>query len=186
MDEPNFEIEDFMLWYGNLPNKYKVMIAGNHDWGFERDPIYYNQMAAQYGIVLLNDSGITIEGLKIWGSPVQPAFCDWAFNRARAPMHNTPHCAGHDPIEPHWDMIPNDTDIIITHGPAYGFVDTVAYGGNHVGCEYLAKRVGEIQPLMHVSGHIHEARGTYTVPTDDGFTTFVNTSSLNLSYNPYK
>ena len=180
------EIMSFMDWYGKLNCKHKVMIAGNHDWGFEQNPEEYKKMAADNGIILLEDTSVTIEGLKIWGSPIQPAFCNWAFNRARAPMHSTPHCAGHAPIEDHWDKIPMDTDIVLTHGPVYGFLDVTYYGGDHVGCEYLAEVISKVQPLMHVGGHIHEARGTYTVPTDKGFTTFVNASSLNLSYNPHK
>jgi Icc-related predicted phosphoesterase len=161
------EIADFNEWLGTLPHPHKVIIAGNHDFGFERYPKEAKALItnAKY----LNDSGITIEGLKIWGSPIQPWFYDWAFNRQR----------GKD-IRKHWDMIPPDTDILITHGPPFGILDDTDRG-EKVGCEDLIDIIQtRVRPRLHVFGHIHEAYGQQQVKE----TLFVNASMVNLAYRP--
>ena len=161
------EIEDFNEWLGTLPHPHKVIIAGNHDFGFERYPKQAKALIknAKY----LNDSKIVIGGLKIWGSPVQPWFYQWAFNRKR----------GKD-IRKHWDMIPTDTDILITHGPPYGILDDTERG-EKVGCADLMDTVQtRVRPRLHVFGHVHEAYGQQQV----GGTLFVNAAVVNLDYRP--
>lgn len=180
------DIEEFLRWYSDLDYKHKILIAGNHDWGFEREPEYHAELCETYGVTYLNDSGITIKGLKIWGSPVSPEFMSWAFNRARtfaeAQLKKIPE------IREHWNKIPEDTDILITHGPAYGYGDQVMMfhspnSGQHVGCEILLEKINEIKPVLHISGHIHEGRGIYLNGMGGGgITTHVNASTLDESY----
>lgn len=162
------EIEDFLYWYGNLDFDKKVLVAGNHDFGFEERPEVFADMCGAYGVHYLNDSGVTYRSIKIWGSPVQPTFHDWAFNRSPTA------------IQPHWDKIPYNADILITHGPAYGILDA-SQRDERVGCPRLLKRIQEVQPRLHVCGHIHEARGHYT----KGHTTYINAASLDRYYEPY-
>jgi len=147
--------------------KYKVVIAGNHDFCFEDDrKEAAEQCLTNKDIIYLNDTGTTIEGLKLWGSPVQPEFFNWAFNRER----------GED-ICKHWGLIPDDTDILITHGPAFGILDRVMEG-EKVGCRDLLDRVKKIKPKIHAFGHIHEDYGVF----EQGGTTFVNASNVNRNY----
>ena len=163
------EVEAFLAWYNELPYTHKILIAGNHDFFFEEAPEYeIDAVLAKYpNITYLNDSGIEIEGLKIWGSPVQPWFYSWAFNRK-----------GTD-ICPHWDMIPLDTDILITHGPAKGYLD-LTLNGDVTGCPYLLDKISELTNLkLFVHGHIHEAYGRVDFP-DGGV--FLNASVLNAKY----
>jgi Icc-related predicted phosphoesterase len=160
------EIIAFNDWLGKLPHKHKVVIAGNHDFGMEKYPEKAHQWIthAHY----LNDSEITIEGLRIWGSPITPWFFDWAFNRYR----------GAD-IRKHWDLIPHGIDILITHGPPKDILDKTARGEG-VGCEDLAVAIARVRPRLHVFGHIHEAHGK---EEKDG-TTYLNASLMDLQYNP--
>ena len=174
------DIEEFLRWYGDLNYEKKILIAGNHDWGFEKEPGYCEELCKSYDIIYLNDSGITHRGLKIWGSPVQPWFYDWAFNRRRG-----------DDIQKHWDLIPDDTDILITHGPSMGHVDQVMLqfspnAGQHVGCADLEETIQRIRPVIHICGHIHEARGV-DVDIQEGKSpiTYVNASSLDEMYSPW-
>jgi len=163
------EVEAFLAWYNELPYTHKILIAGNHDFFFEEAPEYeIEAVLAKYpNITYLNDSGVEIEGLKIWGSPVQPWFYSWAFNRK-----------GTD-ICPHWDMIPLDTDILITHGPAKGYLDLTLHG-DVTGCPYLLEKISELTNLkLFVHGHIHEAYGRVDFP-DGGV--FLNASVLNAKY----
>jgi predicted phosphodiesterase len=164
------EVEEFLAWFNELPYKHKIMIAGNHDFWFEKVSTFaVNEMLAEKypNIVYLNDSGIEIDGVKFWGSPVQPWFYDWAFNRMGADI-----CK-------HWDMIPLDTDVLITHGPMKGFLDMTTRGVS-TGCPYLLEKSAEMTNLkLFVCGHIHEAYGKFEFP-DGGV--FVNASTLNYNY----
>jgi Icc-related predicted phosphoesterase len=160
------EIDNFINWFAVLPHKYKIFIAGNHDFFFEKASAEVIQRKIPQNIIYLNDSGCTIEGLKIWGSPIQPAFLNWAFNRERG-----------EEIKKHWDLIPNNTDILITHGPPFEILDKTVRG-DYTGCKELSKKVFEIKPKLHVFGHIHEAYGI--LEQDD--ITFINASLLNEKY----
>lgn len=163
------EILPFLDWYAEQDYSSLLLIAGNHDWGFEKEPEKYAKECKDRNIVLLNDSGCIVEGIKIWGSPIQPEFCNWAFNRFR----------GAD-IKKHWDMIPEDTELLITHGPPYMILDDANARGysNHVGCEDLVRRIAETKVKLHIFGHIHEGAGYKYL---DG-RTYVNASSLDGMY----
>lgn len=157
-------------WLGKLPHKHKVIIAGNHDFGFEKDPSLFRNLItnAHY----LENESIVIEGLKIWGSPITPWFHNWAFNVQ-------------DPVEiaKIWARIPDDTDIVITHGPPDGILDHVA--NRPAGCLALKHRIEQIQPLLHIFGHIHEGAGRLDHIWSNGFkTTFVNAAQLGRDYKP--
>jgi Icc-related predicted phosphoesterase len=145
------EVLNFFTWYSSLPYKYKIFIAGNHDFLFENDPDFIKENLPE-NLIYLENSGIEIEGLKIWGSPIQPYFRNWAFNRFR----------GED-INKYWQMIPTDTNYLITHGPAYKIHDMVNNFYNpdvYVGCKDLKNRLFMLPELkIFQFGHIHEARG---------------------------
>ena len=164
------EIRRFNNWLGYLPHPHKVVIAGNHDWMFEKRPAEAEALITN--ATYLNDSGCVIEGLKIWGSPVQPEFCNWAFNRRRGLE-----------IDRHWRMIPDDADILVTHGPPYGVLDTSHPGGHHLGCTDLMKAVDRVNPKLHVFGHIHGGAGWATLRCGEG-PLFVNAAVLNEAYQP--
>ena len=167
------EILTFLDWFAKQDYDHLVFVPGNHDWGFERMPALMAQHCQDRNIILLNDSGVELEGVKIWGSPVQPWFHSWAFNRDRG-----------EEIKHHWDMIPDDTELLITHGPPAGFLDVVSYANGtpkeRVGCQDLMDKILKSQVKLHVFGHIHEARGVAYV----GPTTFVNASCLDRMYYP--
>lgn len=174
------DIETFLRWYGDLNFTYKILVPGNHDWDFEKLPKYCEELCKNYGVIMLNDSGVKIEGLYIWGSPVQPEFCNWAFNRTIVEAFATKK---HPWIGHHWNKIPKKTDILITHGPAYGILDKTYFSNENVGCPHLLKKIKEIKPILHICGHIHEERGVHVDPS--GPTTYNNASSLDVRYIPY-
>ena len=186
------EITDFLNWFSKLPYKYRIFIAGNHDFFFDHKWKAYTEMgearfkgnyAGLYtkeevdsmvntfkdDVTYLNDSGIEIEGFKIWGSPITPWFHDWAFNRER----------GKD-IKKHWKLIPEDTDILITHGPVHKILDRTREG-DEPGCEDLLEKILKTSIKVSICGHIHESGG-HTYSTGDG-RIFINVSLLNRDYN---
>lgn len=172
-----YEIEDFCEWFNSL-SEYTaaVFIAGNHDWGFQKDP----QMAAQIvnshkHINYLQDSslhfGVDTETLvHVYGTPWQPEFHNWAFNLPKAGWE----------LEQKWNDIPEDVDILVTHGPAQGYLDKSGppYNQPLLGCELLTKRIKQIKPKIHVCGHIHGGYGYQF----DGDTHFINAAVLNEQY----
>jgi len=138
----------FLNWFQRQPFKHKLFIAGNHDFFFERENPAEIEKIIPPGVHYLNDSGTIIEDIHFWGSPVTPWFQHWAFNRH----------PGAD-INRHWNLIPANTDILITHGPAFGIQDRIAEG-QHIGCKDLLAKVKELQPAYHLFGHIHEGYGS--------------------------
>ena len=169
----NIDIEDFCEWFDSIDNyNTKVFIAGNHDFGFEKRAEEISQIVNSYKwIHYLEDNWVTIDGIKIWGSPWQPEFYDWAFNLPRQGVE----------LQDKWNMIDDDTDILITHGPAWGYVDKVIGGTENLGCELLVQRIKEIKPKIHLCGHIHSGHGYIF----DGTTHFINGSVLSERYEYY-
>ena len=187
------DVEEFVHWYMNIQGyDTKIFIAGNHDFAFENHRYphhkgdydwYYNLMneenLSQSDVVYLEDNQCIIDSpefsrpIKFWGSPWQPEFYNWAFNLPRL---------GED-LKRYWSMIPDDTDILITHGPpneARDFVNNWRQGSVNVGCELLINRIIDIKPTLNIFGHIHEGYGVYT----NEHTTFVNASICTSAYIP--
>ena len=169
------EIQQFCKWLNGLNNYTSVVfIAGNHDFGFENNPKETMEIVNSYKwITYLQDNhlsfGSDMENLvKIYGSPWQPEFHNWAFNLPRNGWE----------LEQKWNDIPEDTDILITHGPAHGYLDTVVGRYENLGCELLVNRIKKIKPKIHVCGHIHSGYG-YVF---DGDTHFINASVLDEQY----
>ena len=164
-----YEVRDFVEWFSGLDQfRHKLMIAGNHDWLFEKERLIAREMIPD-NVHYLEDNGVTIEGIKFWGSPQTPRFLDWAFNRDR----------GED-IKRFWDIIDDDVDVLVTHCPAHYKLDYVKYDNKFLGCDDLSNRIMEIKPKVHICGHIH---GSYGVEYYDG-TMYYNASLVNEQYRP--
>ncbi len=140
------EISRFNHWLGKLPHKHKIFVPGNHDWLFEKNPTLAREILSHATVLI--DAGIEIDGLKIYGSPHQPEYYQWAFNLPRD---------GHE-LRHKWDLIPHGLDVLITHSPPYGILDTpLDYGPQ--GCRLLLEAIKRVKPQIHVFGHIHDGYG---------------------------
>ena len=168
-DFTNLGTEDAIISFNehlsSLPHKYKIIIAGNHDFLFERHPKRAESLLTN--CIYLKDSAIVIKNIKIYGSPYTPWFHDWAFNLHRG-----------KPLKEKWDLIPSNTDILITHGPPLGHGDLVS--NSREGCEDLLNRIKQINLKYHIFGHIHEGYGI----TREGQTILINASSIDELYEP--
>ncbi|MBX7219371.1 MAG: metallophosphatase domain-containing protein [Blastocatellia bacterium] len=158
------DIAEFNRWLGTLPHRHKIIIAGNHDWGFQLAPEPARMLITN--AMYLQDSGATVAGVRFWGSPWQPWFMDWAFN-LKYPAE----------LREKWDLIPADTEVLITHGPPLGFGDRTM-NGHAAGCGELLAAIRRIRPKVHICGHIHEGYGAVT---HQG-TAFINASSCDFHY----
>lgn len=172
------ELDIYQEWLISIAHKYEkiIQVGGNHDIMIENIsylgvefPVSFFEKELENKFVYLCDSSFEYKGVKFWGSPYSPEFYDWAFMEKR----------GED-MKKHWDKIPLDTNVIITHTPPKNILDRCA-NGFHAGCEELGKKVQELPELSYnFFGHIHEA---YGVQEDFGVT-FVNCSLLDERYKP--
>lgn len=160
------EVAAFGEFLSRLPHRHKIVVAGNHDFLFENEPERARELLKD--VTYLQDSSVEVEGLSIWGAPWQPWFHDWAFNLQRG-----------SEIAEKWALVPDGTDVLVTHGPAQGILDATA-DGERVGCEELERALRRIQPRLHVFGHIHEAYGSHRA----GGILSVNACNCDLSYRP--
>lgn len=175
----DIEFLSFFKWLVNLDVEHKVIIAGNHDcWAL--DP-YNKDKLRDHNIHYLENSGCVIRGLNIWGSPYTPHFCDWYFDYKEDYQ-----------AENIWDLIPNNTDILVTHGPAYDTLDAVYEGKKvkHVGCPYLVSRIATLETIkLHLFGHIHNSRNLKNhaaIKFDSYTTTYANVSCMTDYTFPFK
>lgn len=137
------QIDNFIDWFSQLPIKHKVVVAGNHDVAIERG-MYGRSTFTDNNINYLENSGVTIEGLNIYGSPHTPSFgVGWAFNKSRGSIGLL------------WENIPQDTDILVTHGPPKTILD-FNDELKPVGCKVLYNTVMKLPSLkLHCFGHVH-------------------------------
>jgi Icc-related predicted phosphoesterase len=163
------EVTSFLNWLSQQPAKQKIYVAGNHDFLFEEDLSMAKMILSEYPTIkYLEDSMVEVLGLKIWGSPHQPIFYNWAFNKTEEKLSEI------------WSNIPSEIDILVTHGPPLGILDRTR-DGRMVGCKSLADNVlNRIKPKIHHFGHIHESYGTAEV----GGIKFINSSICTLAYRP--
>lgn len=155
------EFIDFNNWLRSLPHKHKVFIAGNHDFLFERNKAEdIEARVGGFGGIYLQDAEVTVNGIRIYGSPWTPQFYSWAFMLDR-----------YGEIKEKWDKIPAGLDILMTHGPPLSILDK-NNASMECGCYDLGQRVLEVKPTLHVFGHIHESYGTKKL----NGTTYINAS----------
>lgn len=164
------EVQNFVYWFSGLNYKHKIMIPGNHDLGFDGpNSKEFVSLVRDSGITYLFDSSIEIDGIKFWGGPWTPRFHDWAFNVTRG-----------ESIASKWNLIPEDTQILITHGPPNGILD-LNKQGMPVGCEMLRNRIRQLKNLKyHIFGHIHEG---YGIVERDGVV-YCNAATCTARYAP--
>ena len=149
----------FNKWLNVQPFKHKLYIPGNHELGFEQNPSLENLITAGINI---NKKLITIEGINFFGYSYTLPFNNWAF-------------AKNENLQEYYfkTIAPEKVDILVTHGPPYGILDG-GYEENNLGSKALLEYVKEIEPKLHVFGHIHEGYGINKTAMPN--TTFANVS----------
>lgn len=163
------EAQAFFQWFGALPHRHKVYIAGNHDWIFQKDPELARSLVPA-GVTYLEDSEAVVAGLRFYGSPWSPEFMDWAFNLPRGPK-----------LRDKWKRIPTGLDVLVTHTPPKYTLDRViGRPDEYLGCADLRQAVEQKKPRVHVFGHIHTGHGTM----EREGTKFVNGAICDEAYHP--
>ena len=155
-------------WLAKLPHKHKIVVAGNHDFLFEKD---YNHARHALGdgfngVQYLQDHVTVIDDVVFYGAPWSVEYHDWAFGLRRGSHARS-----------RWDRMPDGVDILVTHGPPYGIMDC-APNNFRLGCEELLEAVKKKEPRLHVFGHIHHSHGTAQI----GKTLFVNAAICDEDY----
>ena len=129
------EAMDFLNWFCDLPYKHKIFICGNHD-----DCLYdANIDGLSDNVHQLSNSGIEIEGVKFYGVPM---FLEDCITERQSR---------------NYAKIPGDTDVLITHSPAYGILDYD--DGISYGSEEILKKLPDLHLKAHLFGHLHARHG---------------------------
>jgi Icc-related predicted phosphoesterase len=157
---------EFKTWLEDVPAQEIVLVAGNHDQSIEAWGVP-DGLRCHY----LEDVEVELLGFRIWGTPWQPWFYDWAFN--------APRREGEAFLASKFDAIPSGVDIVVAHGPPRGYGD-LTRGHEHVGSTAMTRTLERVQPSLMVCGHIHPAYGRYRL----GATEIVNASLVDEDYRP--
>lgn len=155
-------------WLADLPHKHKIVVAGNHDVLFEKDynTARYALGDGFYGIQYLQDNVAVIDDVVFYGAPWSVEYHGWAFGLKDGWEAKN-----------RWDRMPPGIDVLVTHGPPYQIMDS-APNGYDLGSKELRFKVEEIQPRLHVFGHIHHSHGVLKL----GDTLYVNAAVCDESY----
>ena len=163
---------DFLQWFDAIDVPHKILIAGNHDKASTGYP--FPELLLKYApsVTYLCNSSVTIDGLNIWGSPYSNEFGAWSWMLPEEELAEI------------WNTIPQNTHIVITHGPSYGSNDKVVNNlyerDPHVGSPSLTRELAALPKLKaHICGHIHEGYGITM-----GEYLSINASQLDEAYVP--
>lgn len=159
----------FRRWLAAVPARHVVGVAGNHDFVFEQDP---GRVPADLRWTYLQDAAAKVAGLKVYGTPWQPVFFDWAFNLAEPQLAKK------------WELVPDDADVLVFHGPPAGYGD-LTDRGVRTGSPSQLEAIRRVKPKLAVFGHIHEGRGQWTLEVGNGrTTTLANVTVVDVRYRP--
>ena len=139
------EMGRFLNWFSQLPIQHKVFVAGNHD-GSVAHKLHSKESMGAMGITYLECESTEIAGFRIYGAPWTPTYGNWSFMTGRSVIYRI------------WETIPQDTDILITHGPPYGILDTTENSSNCIelcGDNALLTVVHRLNLKLMCFGHIH-------------------------------
>ena len=179
------ELIHFLKWFSKQPFRYKIFIAGNHDRFLEKYSLIADENISRFqddGVVYLKNSSFVVDGIKFYGCPYQPYFCDWAFNVPDS-----------DKLISIYQEIPEDTDVLLTHCPPYGILDqshrpnySNPTGEEHLGSMELKivlaeKQISGCLPRVVAFGHIHGDGGKQI---QIGDTLYINASLCDENYDP--
>ena len=144
------EVQATLDWLREQPFHHKIVVAGNHDAALASEKA---KKSLKFGdIIYLENEDTTItcingRRLRVFGSPLSQKHGNWAFQYPR----------GTDIWS---DLVPIDTDVLITHGPPLGHLDL------SFGCRHLMEEVWRVRPDLHVFGHVHEGYGQEVIQSD--------------------
>eukprot|EP01060_Flectonema_neradi_P038829 TRINITY_DN8280_c0_g1_i1.p1 TRINITY_DN8280_c0_g1~~TRINITY_DN8280_c0_g1_i1.p1 ORF type:complete len:386 (+),score=33.04 TRINITY_DN8280_c0_g1_i1:49-1206(+) len=159
--------EKFLSWMGKQTHQHKIFILGNHDAALMDLGYDYITSKCPPGVTYLQNTSITVQGIKIWGTPHSVgSSSNYAFQ--------------HRSAKGLWDSMPSDTQIIMSHGPAK------CIGGDHLSktTEFIRKIEKSKSVKLHVCGHLHWAFGMQSILRHDGVVVpTIVCSSLDGSYN---
>ena len=160
------QVSDFLFWFSRQPHKHKIFVAGNHDWWLANHKNIISTIIPS-NVTYLNNQEVVIEGIKIYGSPYSSKYSFL--------------CFGLDDMElvHNWNLIPSDTDVLVTHTPSYGVLDT-GRTGLSMGSSRLKERLSRLNVKYHICGGVHNA---YGVLQQNGIYS-INASICTENYDP--
>lgn len=97
-----------------LPHQTKIFVAGNHETNFPRQCRERTALLLAPSCIYLEDASVTVNGIHFYGSP---------WNVLRHNSFARAFAVSSCDLPKRWQLIPEDTDVLVTHSPAYGVAD---------------------------------------------------------------
>ncbi|MDB2687266.1 metallophosphatase domain-containing protein [Mariniblastus sp.] len=132
-------------WFGRQSFRHVLCVGGNHDF-VAQDRTQVESVLFQ-NATYLQDSSVTIDGIRFYGAPWVPTLQRWAYYLSD------------DELREKWELIPDDTDVLITHTPPWYILDSPRDASVHCGCSHLAARIATLNLRLHCFGHNHSSYG---------------------------
>lgn len=169
------ELESAAGWLAELPHNHKFVICGNHEYHVSEQTYYVRDMFESFGVQLIHNKTVEVDGLKFYGEPRTPEFFNWGWMYKR----------GHQAATV-WSQMPDDIDVLVCHGPPLGYLDMCPDWADrdsmiHVGCKEQLDRLHQVKPKYVICGHIHESYGFTKYP----YGHVINASICNSRYKPH-
>lgn len=140
------EVQYFADWLDKIKSRFIsiIIVAGNHDWPFQKEPNAARKYIEDTGAIYLENKETIVNGFKVWGSPATREFCNWSFNYTEEELKEI------------WKTIPNDVDILVTHSMPKNILDFTPHGDVNVGEVGLVKRIKQLKDLkLYIGGNLH-------------------------------
>lgn len=163
----------WLVWFASLPHEHKLYVPGNHDVVTMRRRDQCLAYARERGVTMLIDEEVTVAGLRVYGMPWMPEWGTWPYMLPR----------DGEKLRQHVDAIPPGLDVLVTHGPAYGVLDTVKRDAERDGCKLLRERLlrlGDAAPDVHVFGHLHHDGGLWGRWVCDAYNVATTVRAINM------
>lgn len=158
-------IEEFVPYIQQFTFDKCLLVFGNHD-----DEIYMNEewrdIKLPENIVVLNNTSYKYKNVKFYGSPN----CNYIPGFLNTFSEET--------LEELFATMPDDTDVLITHSPAYGIGDTTYGDDYHLGSASLLEKIRQVKPKIHIFGHVHTGKKFIK----ENGTSFYNVSIVDENY----
>jgi Icc-related predicted phosphoesterase len=138
----------FINWAKIVSSSFKhgiIFVPGNHDTYIQEYLEDCREDLEGTEIRMLVNEAVELAGLKIFGSPYVPP--------VGAPQFNA-FTAHPGSLAELWGSMPNDLDLLCTHGPASGILD------GWCGDAALLEAIRLKKPKIHLFGHIHQESGS--------------------------
>ncbi len=148
-DGDGTSVADLDEWFGRQRFDRILYTGGNHDFFLQR--LLETDPQPLRNAIYLEDALHEFRGVAFYGAPWTPFLPGFAFYRDNESLRRI------------WAQIPEHVDVLFTHTPPMGILDTPRGRAGPSGDPHLLARVRAVRPKLHAFGHIHAGYGSVEI-----------------------